>query len=250
MSDEPGTPPTEEPGQEPVIPEPPESPTLPPETPTGEPPAEPMTPEEKRDHDMKSWIGRRDADIKQEMERRDQALLEKIATILPQQAPGVPAEPAEAPDPSEDANAWLEHKLQEKMSAETNYNNTLIQTGTAIVQQDELVKVDPTLAQEIYDEAQSGRIQVNRALSAEVAAAMVVATAKNNVLTRRLLNKPNPLARNQPATAPLGSVVPPAAPAAPVVKKPKLSPLASQAAKRWGFSDEEVAETLKDETST
>lgn len=243
------TPPTEILGQEPVIPEPPESPVLPPETPPETPPEPVMTAEEKRDHDMKSWIGRRDAELKQEMEQREQALLQKIGGLI-QQPPGAPVAPVEAPDPSQDADAWFEHKLQAKVTAETTYNNTLIQTGTAIVQQDELVKTDPTLANEIYEEVKSGRVQINRLLPPDVAASVVVATAKANVLTRRMLKKPNPLAGNTPSTAALGSVAPPAAPAAPAVKVPKMSSLASKAAKRWGFSDEEVAETLKNETST
>lgn len=241
------TPPTEPTGQEPVIPEPTESPTLPTEPPA-EPPAEPVAepPAESSEdvllHKLQSWAGRREKELKEEI----------LGTIQPYLTQNAPAEvpPAEAPDPSQDADAWFEHKLQERVSAENQYNDTLIRTGTAIVQQDELVKADQTLANEIYEEVRSGRVAINRRLPAEEAAAAVVAIAKANVLSRRFLKKPNPLEKNQPNTAPVGSVAPPAAPATPTVKVPKMSPLASKAAKRWGFSDEEIAEALKNEAST
>lgn len=245
----PETPPVETPGQEPAVtpPEtPPESPTLPvaeppPETPPAEPPPE-MTPEEKRDHDMRSWIGRRDAEIRTEMDRRDQALLAAI-----QEGRAIPeTPPTETPDPSVDADAWLEHKLQQKVTTAQQFNEKLIRTGAAILQQDEMVKADPKLADEIYQEIQSGRVPIMRTLTPEAAADIAIAKAKSNILTKRATIKPNPLAGNTPVTTPVGGITPPAAPAAPAVKVPKMSSLATAAAKRWGMTDEEVAKALKD----
>lgn len=240
-----GTPPVE--ANEPVVtpPEtpvetPPESPTLPPETPPVEPPPE-VTPEEKRDHDMKSWIGRRDAEMRTEMDRRDQTLLAEIRGM----APGAPITPAEAPDPSLDADAWFEHKLQQRVSTEQDYNSKLITVGTALIGQDEVVKANPEMANEIYQEIQSGRVPIMRNVAPEIAAQIAVTQAKSNILTNRMMKKANPLAGNTPATVPTGGITPPATPSAPAVKLPKMSDLASSAAKRWGMSDEDVAKALE-----
>jgi len=152
--------------------------------------------------------------------------------------------PAEAPDPSQDADAWFEHKLKEKVTHEQEYNQKLITTGTALISQDEVVKANPEMAEEIYQEIQSGRVPIMRNVAPEMAAQIAVAQAKSNVLTKRIMTKANPLARNTPANVPTGGVTPPAAPAAPAVKVPKLSNLAAAAAKKWGMSNEEVAKAL------
>lgn len=245
----PETPPTETPGQEPGATEtPPESPTLPtgdvpPEVPPETPPEVPpeMSPEERRDHDMRSWIGRRDAEIRTEMDRRDQAILNEIRGIRT----GAEVPPAELPDPSIDADAWFAHKTKERETQQVTYNETLIKTGTAILQQDELTRDDPALAQEIYEEVQQGRVLIDRSLRPEVAADVAIAKAKSNILTRRIGKKVNPLEANRPTGVPKGGITPPAAPAAPAAKLPKMSTLATSAAKRWGMSDDEVAKILE-----
>lgn len=228
-----GTPPVE-PGQEPV-----ESPTLPEPTPTEPPP--PMTPEQQRDHDMKSWIGRRDAELLQKVETNNAALLEQIGQIVPQ--PAAPTAPV-APDPTEDANAWFKYMLQDAVKGDQTFNETVVKTGTAILQQDELVKTDPTLGKEIYDEISSGRVPINKTLAPEVAASVAVSTAKANILSKRLLTPVNPLGANTPTTEPLGGIAPPAAPPAPPVKLPPMSDLAKDAMKRWNISEEEALKIL------
>jgi len=246
MPDETGqeTPPTETPGQEVVVEPIVESPVLP-ETSADAPPAEtsPMTPEEKREHDMKSWIGRRDAELRAEIQQGQQTTIEAIRGMMP---PPASPPPAEAPDPAMDADAWFEHKLQKKQSDVAQFNETLIRTGAAMLQQDELIKTDPGLANEIYQEVQSGRVQIDRNLPAETAAAVVVATAKSNILSRRVLNKPNPLAGNAAGvTGPVGGVTPPPVPkTVPAQKMPEMSDYAKAYAKRTGMTEAEVIKAL------
>jgi hypothetical protein len=244
---DPETPPVETPGQEPVeAPEtPPEPPVIPeatpPETPPETPPPE-MSPEEKRDHDMRSWIGRRDAEIRAEMERQNQIILNEIQGI--KAGPGTPA--AEAPDPSVDADAWFIHKTQERENAQIKYNETLVKTGTALLEQDELTRNDPELTQEIFQEIQQGHVVIDRTLAADRAARIALSEAKSNVLTRRILKKTNPLDKNKPVEVPVSGITPPATPPTPPVKLPKMSALATSAAQRWGMTDEEVAKVLTD----
>ena len=247
--DQTGTPPEETPaGQEPEHPAvelPEEEPTLPPST--EEPPAEPEEPpldtiEERILHRLQSWQGRRDAELREEMRRREEALLNRVTEVIPQ---ATAAAPMEEPDPSVDPDRWFEHKLQQKVSEEQKYNQSLINSGQQIMSQDPLIKADPKLADEIYEEVQSGRVVINRQLSPQEAAAFAIAQAKSNVLTKRMMTKANPLENNKPVNTPIGGVKPPAAPASPVVKPPEMSDIAKQAASRWGFSDEELAEILK-----
>lgn len=247
---DPNSPPPVDPGQEtpgapPETPleTPPESPVLPPETPVETPPAEaPLTPEDEAVlHKMQSWQGRRDVDLRAEMDRRDQALIGQIREMIPAAAAPV----VDTPDPATDANAWFEHKLGEKVKSEQDYNQTLISTGQAILNQDPLVKADPKMADEIYQEIQSGRVPVNRQLDAGMAANIAIAQAKANIFTRRMTTPANPLQTNTPATVPVGGVTPPATPPVPAVKVPEMTDMAKQAAARWNYTDKEVAKILK-----
>ena len=242
----PETPPKVE-GNEPVVASetpPAEPPVIPEEAPPETPPAEPapeMSPEEKRDHDMRSWIGRRDAEIRTEIDRQNQAILEEIRGIK-----AGTGTPAEAPDPSVDAGAWLDHELKQREGEQTTYQNTLIKTGTALLQQDELVKADPELGQEIYQEIQQGRVLIDRSLPPQTAATLAIASAKSNVLTRRMTKKVNPLAANTPTTVPVSGIAPSAPSPTPTVKLPKMSKLAQETQKRYGMTDEEVAKVLSE----
>jgi len=243
----PETPPIETPsgqepaveGQQPVI----ESPTLS-EEPVETPPESELSPEDKILHKLQSWAGRRDAELRAEIQQREQALLETIRGMTPSSQAGQPQE--EAPDPTMDADKWFDYKLQQRVSREMEFNKKVITAGTQIVQQDELVKTDPKLANEIYDEVQSGRVILNRNLPAEEAAQVAVAQAKANVLTKRFLSKATPLGQNKGIQQPVGGITPPPSQRKPAVKVPEMSDLAKDAAKRWGFTEEEVAETLKD----
>jgi len=245
------TPPTETPGQEPVTPtetptetpavEPGESPTLPESTPTE--PAPVLSPEEQRHHDTKSWMGRKIAEVKTDITNQNQALLEEIRGMVPQPQPAL-ATPEVAPDPGEDANAWFKYMLKESVGTEQTFNETLITTGVAIIDNDPLVKFEPAIKDEIIQEIQSGRVVINRGLDPGVAAQNAVTEAKSNILTRRATKQVNPLATNTPATEPLGGVAPPATPTTPAVELPPMSDLAKDAMKLWNISPEEAIKIL------
>lgn len=235
MSDEssPETPPE---GQEPGAVEPQEEPTLPPGTtePAGEPAAPQQEPEvsleEKILHKMQSWVG-----------RRDQQLMESLKGMVQQPAAAVAKA---APDPAENANEWFDYMYQQRVSQVQRYNDTLYKTGTTMIDSDPVVQADAGIKDEIVQEIQSGRVQINRNLDPETAAAVAVSMAKANVLTRRMTQPKNPLAGNKPTGTPKGGIAPPAAAPAPKVKLGKVSGLARSAAKRWGYSDEEMAKVL------
>jgi hypothetical protein len=239
-----GTPPAESPtlGQEPVVEgqQPTESPTLP-ETPS-EPSESEMSPEDKILHKMQSWWGRREAELKQEMTKREQAMLEAVRGLQPQSAASV----EEAPDPTMDADAWFEHKLQQRVKREQDFNEKLIRAGTAMVQQDELVKANPKLADEVYEEVRSGRVQINRNLPPEQAARVAVIEAKANILSRQILTKPNPLAGNTGITEPVGGIKPPPPKPKATPKMPEMSDYAKAYAEKMGMTPEQVAEALKE----
>jgi hypothetical protein len=174
------------------------------------------------------------------MAENNQAILDKISQMVPQ----APVTPDVAPDPTEDADAWFNYRMNERVNAEQEFNETLITTGVGLIDADEAVKADPTLKQEIIDEIQSGRVVVNRGIDPKIAADNAVTKAKANILTRRMTTPVNPLGNNTPTTEPLGGVTPPAAPAAPKPKLPPMSDLARDAMKRFNISEEEAIEIL------
>lgn len=229
----PETPPEEPTGQEPGPEEPPvEEPTLE-EEPQVEEPPEPQEPEESLEdkilHKMQSWYG-----------RREQALMDRIQQMVPQ-GQQEQAYEQNAPDPSSDADAWLEYKLSKKAATEQKYVQNLYQSGMQYIAQDPAVQADNTLQEEILQEVNSGRVPVNRQMDPQSAAQQAVLIAKANVLTRRMTQPKNPLQNNQPSNTPRGGVKPPE----PKGKKPpkveNLSSLTKQKARQWGYSDEELA---------
>ena len=177
------------------------------------------------------------------MESNNAALLERIGQIVPQAV--APAAP-ETIDPTVDADGWLDQRLDAKVAKEQVFNETLINTGVAIIDADAAVKVDPTLKQEIIDEIQSGRVVINRNVDPRVAADAAVTKAKANILTKRMSTPTNPLAATTPATVPLGAVVPPAVVTKPPVKLPPMSDYAKDAMKKWNISPEEAVKILSE----
>lgn len=244
----PETPPVE--GQEPGAESPsieeaqlPESPVI--EAPDGEeqPPTPEMSVEDKILHKLQSWQGRRDAEMREDLERRERAILERLGSGFNQ--PQALQQPQ--PDPTEDADAWFEYKLGQKVQAEQSYNTTLYQSGMQMIEQDPLIKTEPALKNDIVQEIQSGRVQINRSLDPQTAAAVAISMAKSNVLTRRMTQPQNPLGGNTPNPTPKGGIAPPAPKQKAGPKLGKVSPLAKRYAKQWGYSDEEMAKVLGSE---
>lgn len=237
------TPPVETPGQEPGAETPPESPqlpaepTTPPETPPEPPPEAPPKPLSEEDilHKTQSWTGRKLAEFKDE-------LIGTIREMMPQ---GGGAPTPDAPDPSQDADAWFEHKLTEKVKAEQKYNEKLYKSGMTALEQDPAVQADATLKDEIVQEVQSGRVPINRQFDPQTAANVAVAMAKANILTRRITQPKNPLDGNSPSSVPKGGVTPPETPPTPPVQVPQMSTLAKRMAEKWGYTPEEQAKILK-----
>jgi len=89
-------------------------------------------------------------------------------------------------------------------------------------------------------------VPINRNLDPRAAAQYAIAMAKSNILTNRLVQPRNPLEGNTPSSLPKGGVGPPAAPPAPKVKVPEMSDFAKQKAREWGYTDEQMAEVLKE----
>jgi hypothetical protein len=156
-----------------------------------------------------------------------------------------PAAP-ETIDPTVDADGWLDQRLDAKVAKEQVFNETLINTGVALIDADAAVQIDPTLKDEIIQEIQSGQVVVYRAVDPKMAAQIAVTQAKANILTRRMSTPTNPLEATTPATVPLGGVTPPAAPTKPKVELPPMSDYAKDAMKKWNISPEEAVKILNE----
>ena len=233
----PETPPEETPGQEPEPVEPSvEEPIL--EEPQLDEP-EAQQPEESIEdiimHRFQSWQGRRDAELREEFQRQQQALLERIS----QQQPAAAQE--RVPDPSEDADAWFEYKARKIEQSKQDFYTKARRTAAEIITSDPLTAQDPRIGEEIAAQILSGATPLDINLPPQVAAENAVIRAKSNVLTNRMLNRPNPLEKNSPSAVPKGGVRPPAARTKATPKIGKVSDLTMQKAKQWGYSPEDLA---------
>ena len=74
---------------------------------------------------------------------------------------------------------------------------------------------------------------------------MLVKDALVNVYRKRAEKKVNPLGKNTPVTTPLGTVTPPA-PKPIKGKAPKISPMASEMAKKWGYKEDDLKRVFKE----
>ena len=208
------------------------------EQPTGEP----QEPETMDAQQLRSWVGRRDAQLRQEFQQQMGQLqqgIQALATAAYQKTQ--PATPAEPPDPAQDANAWFDHKLQAHNKQIQDFHNTVGATTAGYIRNDPLVQANPNLGTEIYQEIMSGRIPVKQGVKATDAAEALYISAKANVLQRLMTTRPNPLKGNKGANVPLGTeTAPPAKP----TKKVELDadPETIRIAKSWGYTEDRINE--------
>jgi len=194
-----------------------------------------------------SWMGRRDKDL---MDHIGNLIDSRIRTVAPLPASTDPTSILDDPD------RWTESKIraavpqilneeiQKRMQADQGYTAGVIQHAARIMDSDPLFE-DKTFGAEVVAEAQKqfGTLQKN--IPPDVAAELLINKALASVNRRKMLEKKNPLAGNQPGKVVGGITAPPAPAAKP--KVPKLSESAQALAKRWGYSAEDLAKVFKDE---
>jgi len=227
-------------------------------TPEPEPPQEPeptpqITPdeiirqaEERAFQRTASWMGRRDKDL---IDNISTIIDARLRSAIPPQAPP----PAISSDPAailENPDAWAEAKIRSAIPAvldqEIQRRTQMDQTYTADVirHAGRMMEADPmfddkNFGTEVVAEAQKQFASLDKRIPPELGAELLIHKAIASVNRKKMLEKKNPLAGNQPGRAP-GNITPPVA-TPPKVKPPKLSETASQLAKRWGYNAEALA---------
>jgi len=244
MADE-GAPPTEEtPGVEPTESVEPVEPTEPVEPIEPLEPVEPIEPEppaqlssdeiiDKAFQKTASWLG-----------RRDQDLLQNIGDMIEQKTAKVNSEPISASPETmlDDPDQWFQSKYSQMQKRETEdqieYNKTMFRSMGSIMDADPLF-ADKELGTEVMKEVEKLAPQVDRRLPADAAGNMIVKEALVNVYKKRTEKKINPLDKNKPIKEPIGGITPPVH-VPPKGKAPKISPMASEMAKRWGYKEDDL----------
>ena len=239
MADENGAP-VETP-QEPQEPQEPQGPTEPQE------PAEPQTPEqltadqvaEKVFQRFASWQGKRDQTL---MERMGQMVEERVA-----QRP--PAEKAEEVSVFDDPDGWFQKKYttyqQQQTQMTQKFNQDVLNTAGQIMDSDPLFQ-DEKLGKEVVEEIKQSFQTIDRNVPANVAGRLLVNEAVKNVYTKRRQTKTNPFEGKQPPKGPLGTVTPPSG-QTPPVKPKKLDDMTAKLAKRWGYTEDQLAKLFPEE---
>jgi hypothetical protein len=226
----------------------PDQPTeAPPDTPTEQPPASPLTPDqimeqasERAFQKMASWQGRRDKDLFDNLGNLIDSRLRTTATPPPRPSTD-PATMLENPD------AWarnivpriLDEEVSRRSNADQQFNTELIRHASAAMDGDALF-TDQALGNAVVEEIQKNFGTVNRNIPPALAAQLLVNSALANVVRRQAQTRTNPLAGNTPVKGPMGTVTPPA-PKPAKAKPVKLSEDARALAKRWNYSEDDIA---------
>jgi hypothetical protein len=195
-----------------------------------------------------SWIGRRDKD-----------LLDNIGNLINSRIPKQQYQPP--PQPKVDPAALLDNPgealrqmgfvsaadvprlvhetIGQATAAEQRYNADLIQNAAALMDSDPMF-ADKNLGNAVVNEIQQSFATIDRRLPPQVAAQLLVNGAVTNIARKATMAKSNPLAGNKPVSGPMGTVKPPVAPAAKA-KPIKLSAETAALAKRWNYSQDDLA---------
>ena len=246
-----GTPPA---GQEPVIdpgqgdPTPAADPVVQPDpnTPSGDPtPPAPASidPDQlvnQTVQKLQSWVGRRDKQI-------NDTIAEIKELIQSRNTPATPA-PVDATTFLDNPDQYIEQIFERKTKAQTQqqvkYNSDFVNSVNSTISSDPLAATDEKFAGEVIAELTANPSLVDRSLPAGVAAKLAIATAKANVLSKRVSTPVNPLNKNKPTNVPTGGVQPSGAPPKPPAKDIKLDEYSANFVKRYGYSTDDVQRVL------
>ncbi len=237
---DPQNPPETEPTDPPV--DPPDTPPADPQNPPQDPPP-PEDPDERVLQKIRSWQGRRDAELLQKIDQRLSSLQQSTST--PTQ-PHVPEQPTA--DFYQEPATWFKQMREiedrEKAQKTQAYNTTLVNSIQATLAQDTNLN-DPaneSLKNEIWEEIRKSQVDAN--MDPRFAGPLVVNAARAAVYARRLSQPKNPLQGNQRLNVPVGGTTPSASVPPKSAPKVKLDEHAARLAQKFGMSDEDVAKVL------
>ena len=185
---------------------------------------------------MQSWVGRRDKQI-------NDTIAEIKELIQSRNAPAPPT-PVDAATFLDNPDQYIEQIFERKTKAQTQqqikYNSDFVNSVNATISTDPLAATDQKFAGEVIAELTANPSLVDRSLPAGVAAKLAIATAKANVLSKRVSTPVNPLNQNKPTTVPTGGVQPSGGPPKPPAKDIKLDEHATKFQQRYNYSNEDL----------
>ena len=232
-----------EPGVEPVEPTEPIEPT----EPVAAEPVEPAAPAFITAEQMQDALGKQDSSFRSWLGRRDKETLNHIGNVINERL-------AKQETPDEVSSRLLENPREVIRSEMKAYENERTQTQTvhlnetmdtvgALMESDPLY-TDKDLGNEVVAEiggmVKSGKIDPE--LSPEAAGRVALADAVVAVFRKRAGVKTSPLSANTPTNTSTG-LAPPAK-ATPKIKVPELDEETAKFAKKWNYSDEDLARVL------
>ena len=191
---------------------------------------------DKQDSSFRSWLG-----------RRDKETLNHIGNVINERL-------AEQETPDEVSTRLLENPREvirsefkayqnEMTQKQTKHLNSTMDTVGQLMESDPLY-TDKDLGDEVVAEigqmVKSGKIDPE--LPPEAAGKIALADAVVSVFRKRAGEKVNPLSKNTPGNTSSG--LKPPAKQTPNVKVPKLDDVTAEFAKKWGYSDEDLARVL------
>ena len=234
MADQDTIVPPGDPGQEPIAPAVPSQ-----EPPAVEPTPAPEVPlEDKILQKFQSWQGRRDAQMRSE-------IVTEIMGQITQAAPKLftPAAPVEPEDLTtrllNDPRGTLTSIMEENRRSVEQKGQDYVKNLASIMDSDADLRDNQEVGMAIIEKLKT--IPYDPALPSNVAADLAFNKAKSMVYGEKIRTRTNPLAGNQPITAPVGTATPPATTTA-IKPKANVDEDVRSFGKRIGLTDEQIEE--------
>lgn len=188
--------------------------------------------EERAFQRMASWQGRQNKELLDKIERRLQSL--------------APAKEKSEPKKYDDPDQWFEDKFNEKVATVTErekaWQNEIVTEVGAIMDGDPLFS-DKLLGTAVIAEIKDNFAIAKKTKDPALAAELLVNNAVRAVMRKQNAGK-NKLSGNTPVNR--GPGVMPAKETATAVKPVKISSYAREAAKKWGYKEDDLKKVFTD----
>ena len=188
---------------------------------------------EAYDQRQRSWLGRRDKDL---LSQVGSIIDERLQSLKPKE---------EEPDfdfenPSGQVRNIVDQALTEREMVQQRFQQDMVSKIADVMDAEPLYK-DQELGNEVLAEIKKNFGNVRKDLPTDAAAELLVSNAHRAVSRRRARAKNKPLAGNTKVTQPIGGLKPSGGAKPKAVEHADVSDLTKQWAKKWGYSDEDMA---------
>lgn len=185
---------------------------------------------------MQSWLGRRDKDLIDAIERKFES---KLESVKPKQK-----EEFNFEDPLPQIETHVRNILTQEQRKEYEYTQSVVNAAGRLMETDDLFE-DAELGNEVVEVIKSDIGRIKKNVPPDIAAELLVSNALKKVYKARKGQKKTAFDGKKPTGEKLGSVTPSTS-TDKKEKMPKMSDLAGRMVKTWNYSPDDVKRILSE----